>query len=470
MTLKGHSSRVNSVAFSPDGTRILTGSDDDTAKLWDPSTGRELITLKGHSEGVASAAFSLDGTRILTGGFDGTAKLWDPSTGREPITLKGHSEPVNSVAFSPDGTRILTGGFDGTAKLWDPSTGRELITLKGDRTGRHEQLTSVAFSPDGTRIFTGCANGTAKLWDPSTGRELISLNNTQGLWSVAFSPDGTRILTGSVDGTAQLWDASTGRELMTLKGHSETVDSVAFSPGGSRILTKSDDGTAKLWDASTGRELITLKRHSPFNLENSKGRNIRIIAFSPNEKRIVSGFADGHVEFWDIARGREVFDLEAILERSEMRGAAFSPDSKLVYLSDENEKTLAWDTETGQPAPATNPPAKFEMDSVLSPDGRFLAKRMGGKFVLIPQNEPLTGAEPWPLPNRDERLKYHGEQAAASEKSGQWFAAAFHLKRMLTDDSENADLKKRLEAALAQEPNKSGPSAPESANAPDPGQ
>ena len=163
-------SAVNSVAFSPDGTRIVTGApiywlkrsepepnNDYTAKVWDAKSGQELLTLKGHSHNVHSVAFSPDGKRIATGSTNGT-KVWDAKSGQELLTLKGHSDDVNSVAFSPDGARIVTGGADATAKVWDAKSGQELLTLKG----HSDNVNSVAFSPDGTRIVTGSYDHTGR--------------------------------------------------------------------------------------------------------------------------------------------------------------------------------------------------------------------------------------------------------------------------------------------------------------------
>ena len=122
---------MNSVAYSPDGRRILTGSCDRTAKVWDADKGQELFSLKGHTDPVSSVAFSPDGRRILTGSGDNTAKVWDADKGQVLLSLKGHTGWVTSVAFSPDGRRILTGSWDSTAKVWDADTGQELFSLKG---------------------------------------------------------------------------------------------------------------------------------------------------------------------------------------------------------------------------------------------------------------------------------------------------------------------------------------------------
>ena len=130
-TLRGHLKAVLSVAFSPDGQQIVSGSQDGTAKVWKADKDKEMLTLKGHSNTIWSVAFSSDGQRIVTGSADKTAKVWDAASGRELLTLKGHNDHVRSVAFSPDGQRIVTGSFDQTAKVWEAASGKELVTLKG---------------------------------------------------------------------------------------------------------------------------------------------------------------------------------------------------------------------------------------------------------------------------------------------------------------------------------------------------
>ncbi|HZO91743.1 MAG TPA: WD40 repeat domain-containing protein [Chthonomonadaceae bacterium] len=246
-TLEGHTKEVTSVAFSPDGKRIVTGGGDTTAKVWDAATGNELLTLKG-PDYVTSVAFSPDGRRIVTGCGNKTAKVWNATSGKELLTLKGHTLPVTSVIFSPDGGKIVTGSLDKTARIWDANSGRELLTLKGHTSW----VLSVAFSPDGKRIATG-SDTTAEVWDAATGKEIFSLRehtskgHIGGVNAVAFSPDSKRIVTGDYDNTVKVWDANSGRELLTLKGHTGPVDSVAFSPDGKRIVTGSADGTTKVW-------------------------------------------------------------------------------------------------------------------------------------------------------------------------------------------------------------------------------
>ena len=285
---------VNGVAFSPDGTRVVTGSADATAKVWNARTGTPHLELKGHTGVVNGVAFSPDGTRVVTGSADATAKVWDARTGAHLLELKGHTGKVWGVAFSPDGTRIVTGSWDHTAKVWDARTGTPQLDLKGHTAG----VWGVAFSPDGTRIVTGSDDRTAKVWDARTGTPQLELKGHTGkVWGVAFSPDGTRIVTGSWDHMAKVWDARTGTLQLDLKGHGSVVRGVAFSPDGTRIVTGGADGTAKVWDARTGDALLELKGHTGV---------VNSVAFSADGTRIVTGSADGTAKVWDAPTGPEL--------------------------------------------------------------------------------------------------------------------------------------------------------------------
>jgi eukaryotic-like serine/threonine-protein kinase len=219
---------------------------------WQRQAHLELKTLRGHLEPVLSVAFSPVGQRIVTGSRDNSAKVWDSASGRELLTLKGHGSPVGSVAFSPDGQRIVTGSVDQTAKVWDSASGRELLTLKG----HGGEVWSVAFSPDGQRIVTGSQDNSAKVWDSAGGNELLTLKgHGSAVRSVAFSPDGQRIVTSSWDQTAKVWDSASGKELLTLKGHGSVFWSVVFSPDGQRIVTGGEDNLAKIWEAASPNQV-----------------------------------------------------------------------------------------------------------------------------------------------------------------------------------------------------------------------
>jgi predicted NACHT family NTPase len=159
------------IAYSPDGTRVATASQDKTAKVWDSSSGRLLLTLTGHTESVNDVAFSPDGKLIATSSHDRTVKIWDAQTGKESMTLTGHTDGINRLMFSPDGKRLVTASRDKTAKVWDVRSGEELVTFSA-----HEaQVWEVAFSPDGTRVASSGQDGNVRVWDAGSGKELLTL-------------------------------------------------------------------------------------------------------------------------------------------------------------------------------------------------------------------------------------------------------------------------------------------------------
>jgi len=329
----GHSADVTSVAFSPDGARIMTGSDDESARVWDAQTGELIRTLEGHAGGVTSVAFSPDGALLLTGSDDKSARLWDAETGELMRTIEGHTGLVTSVAFSPDGARILTGSTDQSARLWDAQTGKLMRALEGHK----DNITSVAFSPGGSRLLTGSWDNSARLWDAESGELTHTLEgHTEWVSSIAFSPDGARLLTGSWDNSARLWDAESGELMRTVEGVTTNVTSVAFSPDGSLLLTGSGDFSARLWGAETGELMRTLEGHTSL---------AAVVSFSPDSARILTGSSDTDARLWDAQTGELTLTLagtEGVL------AVAFSPDGRRILTSSWDYDARLWDAETGE--------------------------------------------------------------------------------------------------------------------------
>jgi WD40 repeat protein len=203
LILKGHTELVSSADFSPDGKKVVTASRDETARIWDAETGKELVQLKGHTDWVYSADFSPDGKKVVTASEDETARIWDAETGKELVQLKGHTEWVCSADFSPDGKKVVTASDDLTARIWDAETGKELVQLKGHT----DWVNSADFSPDGKKVVTASSDKTARIWDAETGKELVQLKgHTNSVYSADFSPDGKKVVTASRDETARIWD------------------------------------------------------------------------------------------------------------------------------------------------------------------------------------------------------------------------------------------------------------------------
>jgi WD40 repeat protein len=287
-TLTGHFGWVRSVAYSPDGQTLASGSDDNSIKLWDVKTGNLLQTLFGHFDWVLSVAYSPDSQTLASGSRDNTIKLWDVKTGNLLQTLSGHSYWVSSVAYSPDGQTLASGSDDKTIKIWDVKTGNLLQTLSG----YSDSVYSVAYSPDGQTLASGSDDKTIKIWDVKTGNLLQTLSGySNSVLSVAYSPDGQALASGSYDNTIKLWNVKTGKLRQTLTGHSSLVYSVAYSPDGQTLASGSDDTTIKLWDVKTGNLLQTLPGHSS---------SVSSVAYSPDGQTLASGSGDKTIKIWQL--------------------------------------------------------------------------------------------------------------------------------------------------------------------------
>jgi len=278
--LQGHQDWVTSVAFSPDGQHIVTGSGDNTARIWNIHGVCEQV-LQGHQRWVSSVAFSPDGQHIVTGSYDHTAHIWNIH-GECEHALQDHQRWVSSVAFSPDGQHIVTGAGDRTARMWNIHGVCEHVLE-----GHQDCVTSVAFSPDGQHIVTGSYDDTARIWNIDGVCEHVLQGHQCIVTSVVFSPDGQHIATGSHDRTARIWNTHGVCEHV-LQGHQHIVTSVAFSPDGRHIVTGSWDHTACIWNIDGVCEHV-LQGHQ---------RWVTSVTFSPDGQHIVTGSYDNTARIW----------------------------------------------------------------------------------------------------------------------------------------------------------------------------
>ncbi|HKI31749.1 MAG TPA: protein kinase [Gemmataceae bacterium] len=468
-----HEGFVYAVAFSPDGRTVLTGSLDKTARLWDTATGKLRGEPLRHEGEVRAVAFSPDGRTVLTGSDDKSARLWDAVTGKPQGEPLRHEGEVRAVTFNPDGRTALTGSLDGTARLWDAATGQP----QGEPLRHEKAVSAVAFSPDGRTVLTGSAENPARLWDAATGKPQGELlRHEGGVNAVAFSPDGRTALTGSFDKTARLWDAATGQPQGEPLRHEGEVLAVAFSPDGRTALTGSTDKTARLWDAATGQP-----RGEPLRHEFAVGA----VAFSPDGRTALTGSTDKTARLWDAAAGNP--RGAPLRHESRVNAVAFSPDGRTVLTGSWDKTARLWDAATGQPR---GEPLRHEREVyavAFSPDGRTALTGSGHTDftggndetarlweVVEPAPDDLDRLRAWvhvrtgkafddqgvlrQLSQADwlqawKDLEAHGGdweakpsgrrwhfiEADEATYAKQWFAAEFHLRRLLADPPNRAE-------------------------------
>lgn len=366
--LRGHEGPLILAAFCPKGRRILTiGRDDMTVRIWSGSEV-ENVLLKSHPDGLRCrhAAPSPDGRWIIATHGDDSATLYDASSGESHDVFRGNTAySMGFATFSPDGSRVVTCSADGVAKVWDVSSGDPLAELAPDRNELAEELLGrpegtqpsrleedvaswvvvAAFSPSGDRVVTAHQDKIAHVWNSEQGTRIASLvGHAPGLiQSVAFSPEGTTVATASTDGTARVWDAFTGKLLAELSGHHDKVNSVAFSPSGRRVVTASNDKTACVWDWAQKECVSVLRGHT---------HSIRSATFSPDGTRVLTAARDegsaelesASVRMWHADTGTELVTLDC----PNVVSATFSHDGRRVVAVSWDGGVRTWHTQSPQ--------------------------------------------------------------------------------------------------------------------------
>ena len=303
--LKGHSASVNSLAFSPDGQTLASGSDDSLIYLWNLSTGQRKPTFFLSLKSVLSVAFSSDGQKVISGDLDKTITRWKLST-KESVTFSGssnslysHSGYVYSIAISPDGKTLASGSADKTIKLWNLHNEKLIRTLNG----HSDTVFSVAISPDGQTLASGSADKTIRLWSLNSYQPTRILTGHSGwVMSVTISPDGQILASGSGDSIIKLWNLQTGELLHTLAENSQAILSVAISPDGQILASARQNGTINLWNLRTKKILQTLSGCNP-------------VTFSPDGQTLVCAGKGGNIKIWRQMFGSDEFILDAVLTR-----------------------------------------------------------------------------------------------------------------------------------------------------------
>jgi WD40 repeat protein/transcriptional regulator with XRE-family HTH domain len=360
---QAHTDTTYALAFSPDGRTLVSGSWDDTVKLWDMESGA-LLWSGWHIHGALCVAFIPDGSLLATGGNDATVRLWDLQNGMQIQTLS-HPNPILSVAWSSDGRLLACGDSEGNIRLWMIQKAQP-ATCVAVFTGHTNRVRGLAFAPDSGILASASWDGTVKLWETTSGRQLQTLTgHTDRANRVAWSPDGHILASCGFDKTIWLWDVKQEQYRAALHGHTAGVNGLAFTPDNRSLLTGSEDGTMRVWDVEKGQCIRIIQGYAASLFD---------VDWSPTGAQLVSGGTDTLVTIWEPESDQPPRILHG--HSGVVFGVGWSPDGSRLASSAWDNVIRLWDPATGTSVHALQDPrdpGALLFGTAWSPDGQQLA-------------------------------------------------------------------------------------------------
>lgn len=292
-TYRGHTDVVNTVAWSPDGQFIASGSADGSVRIIKAADGSLVNVYTGHTDSVKSVAWSPDSQRIASGSLDETVHIWNATDGGRVSIYKRDDEGVNSVAWSPDGQRLASGNRNAVIQVWNVTDGSDIYSYRGHRDG----VNSVAWSPNGQRIASGSRDTTVQIMNAAdAGNVGTYRGHTDDVYTLAWSPDGQRVASGSYDGTIQVWNADnenhasiSADHALIYMMHTHMVYAVAWSPDGKHLAASSSENTVQVWNIMDRSHIYVYFGHTG---------PVAALAWSPDGQHIASASLDKTVQVW----------------------------------------------------------------------------------------------------------------------------------------------------------------------------
>jgi WD40 repeat protein len=400
-----HTDKVYDASFSPDGSRIVTASEDHTAALWDANTHQKVADLEGATQAVFEARWSADGSRVVSRSDDGTVHVWDGHTGAAVSTITDTDDPrLSDVVITANGSQVVTSGFVGNkVRVWNATDGSLTGTIPRKNIGRmalspddsylalagdskvevwsladlrllasypagQDGPSALAFSPDGQHLGYGYGDGTATVRSPD-GSVDAQVHHDGPIDALAFSPDGTLLATASDDGTARVTRLDGDTLLASYTGHQGPVRAIAFAPDGSEVASGGDDGHVDLWRSTSGALVTALVGHAT---------RVNSVAFAPDGASLVSGSDDGTARVWTTSPSGGAFKLDASVRIGDEINDTFSSNGRFGVFEDDSGNRDSYQLRTVDVASG-----EISDGFALSPAG-YLVQALSPDGLLVP--------------------------------------------------------------------------------------